>query len=92
MVEEVLHARRGTPDEVRAVVRKLIVSNFPAGTAEQEIVGWFGDYMPVSVVIKDDRYAVVTFGSEEEADRVLEGWDADDAGVDRRVRVRRAQF
>jgi hypothetical protein len=73
-------------------MRKLIVSNFPLGTTEQEIVGWFGDCMPESVLMKYDRYAVVTFGSEEEADRALEEWDADDAGVDRRVRVQRAQF
>jgi hypothetical protein len=73
-------------------MRKLIVSSFPPGTTEQEIVGWFGDYMPVSVLIKDDRYAVVAFGSDEEADRALEEFDADEVGGYRRVRVRRAQF
>jgi hypothetical protein len=71
-------------------MRRLIVSNLLATTTEQEIVGWFGDYLPQSVVIKSDRYAIVTFGTDEEADRALEDWDADEVWGHRRVRVRRA--
>jgi hypothetical protein len=73
-------------------VRKLIVSNFPPDTTEQEIVGWFADYGPGSVQIKSGRYAIVTFGSDEEAACALEEWQPDRVGADRRVRVRHAQF
>jgi|HubBroStandDraft_6_1064221.scaffolds.fasta_scaffold1418094_2 hypothetical protein len=73
-------------------MRKLVVSNFPPDTTEQEIVGWFGKYGPRSVQIKSARYAIVTFGSDEEADCALEEWQPDRVGANRRVRVRHAQF
>jgi len=55
-------------------VNKLIVSNFPEGTTEDDLAQLFRDYAVASVTIKPGRYAVVAFETPWEADRALKEW------------------
>ena len=55
-------------------MNKLIVSNFPEGTTEDDLAQLFRDYAVASVTIKPGRYAVVAFETPWEADRALKEW------------------
>jgi hypothetical protein len=55
-------------------MRKLIVSNFPENTTEDQLAGLFRDYAVESVVLQPGKYAVVTFAHDGEARRALREW------------------
>jgi hypothetical protein len=72
-------------------MRKLIISNFPPDTTEQEIARLFGDYRVELVVLKPEKYAIVTFEDDWSATRALENWHCVD-WYGYRLRVKRAQW
>ena len=55
-------------------MNKLIVSNFPEGTTEDDLAQLFRDYAVASVIIKPGKYAVVAFETSWEADKALKEW------------------
>ena len=55
-------------------MKRLIVSNFPEGTTENDLAELFRDYAVTSVIVKPGKYAVVAFETQCEADRALKEW------------------
>ena len=57
-----------------AVMKTLIVSNFPDETTEEDVGNLFREYQVEKVTLRPKKYAVVTFQNEDAAENALKEW------------------